>query len=117
MAGTSEIWVTGWRRQVGRHRLGGEAVVQQHAGPGARAAPENGLAADVVERQASQPEVAGAHSSCGGIKIAVTQHDCLGLAFAATGTDDQRDVWGKRGALIRNVAVDRPECPIFYAAA
>ena len=51
-----------------------------------------------------------------GIEIALAQHDGFGLAFTATGTDDQRGARGGAGAQIGNVAVDWPKCPIFYAA-
>ena len=50
------------------------------------------------------------------VREAMAQHDGFGLAFTATGADDQRGVRGGEGALIGNVAVDRPKHPIFYAA-
>ncbi|RIX42527.1 MAG: hypothetical protein D3M94_18525 [Rhodocyclales bacterium GT-UBC] len=37
-----------------------ETVVQEHTGASPGAAPEDGLAADVVERQAIQPQIVGA---------------------------------------------------------
>jgi len=46
-------------RQVGGYRVGGETVMQQHGSPGARAAPEDGKAANMMQRQAVQPEIAG----------------------------------------------------------
>ena len=109
--------------QVGGHRLGVEAVVQQHARPGARAAPENRLAADVVERQASQPEIARVQRQMlvgGGrcsVETGVAQHHAARLTLAAAGRDDERDAVRNAGGRRRvTVAVNRKKSPIFKAA-
>ena len=109
--------------QVGGDRLGVETVMQQHPRPGARAAPENRLAADVVERQASQPEIARVQRQMlvgGGrrsIQIGVAQHHAARLTLAAAGRDDERDAVRNAGGRRRAaVAVNRKKSPIFKAA-
>jgi len=86
--------------QVVGHRRRLEAIVQQLGGTCPGAAPEDGLAADVIERQAVQPEVVGAQAEPGirrvgcGSELAGAEEDGTRPAFAAAGRDDQRHIVG-----------------------
>ena len=109
--------------QIGRHPLGGKAFMEQNAGRGTGAAPEDGLAADMVKRQAVQPEIAGTERQAlvgggsGGIEIGGTQQDGARLAFTAAGRDDQRGCGGQGSGrrIIARAAVDWPERAILQA--
>ena len=58
--------------------MGGvKAFVQQDRCPGLGAAPEDGLAADVIERQAGQPEVARAQRQRWFAALAAVSRLCL----------------------------------------
>ena len=96
--------------------------MQQNRCSGLGAAPEDGLAADVIERQAGQPEVARAQRQAlvrgagGGIEIVLGQLYGFGPAFAAAGADDQGGIGGGRGVARKRVVVNRPKRSIFQAA-
>jgi hypothetical protein len=89
--------------EVASYRLGHESIVQHDAGCGPGAAPQDALAADVVERQAVQPAVAGlqVQAGVGGaggtVELAGTEQHLAGLALAAAGRDDQCRVDGAVG--------------------
>ena len=110
-------------RQVGGHPFGGKAVVEQDAGASPGAAPEDGLAADMVERQAVQPQIAGAERQAlvgggrRGIEIGGAQQHGARPAFAAAGRDDQCGGGGQlsRRRIVARPAVDRPERTILQA--
>ncbi len=87
------------------------------------AKPRTVQAADVMQRQAVQPEIAGLQGQMAigdggrGVEAGVAQHDPARLALAAAGRNDQRDARRQfAGPVHRTVAVDRPERPIFKAA-
>lgn len=106
-------------RQRDSQRLGIEAVMKKNGGAGAGTAPEDGETANVVKRQAVQPEIAGQQGQVairgGGcrIEIGIAEHDAARVALAAAGRDDERNVWRqRRGRNGQLVAVDWLEWPI-----
>ena len=89
------MWVTGWARIAAATASGIETWVQQDPGPGQGAAVGDGQTADVMARQAAQPEVpwaqtkAGIDLGGGGQDIGLGEHDRLRGTAAAAGGNDQ----------------------------
>ena len=108
--------------QIGHDRVAGETVVQAERGGGTSAAPEDTLAANVTERQASQPDIAvvqpeaGIGSVAGDRELEAAEGNRFGLAFAAAGGDEQcgvrRQVSGIGSGESGRAAVNRKKRPI-----
>ena len=88
--------------EVGGDGLDVKSFVQEDGGADPRATPQDALAADMVERQAVQPQVAGPQTQAGvgggsgGIELGVAEQHGARPAFAAAGRNEQGGV-GRAG--------------------